>query len=140
MADSSFGTLLKIGDGAGTEVFATIFEVKDINGPTKTMGVADVTNQSSPNAYKEKIGTILDGGSVTFDVNWAPANATHAGSGLNNDMDNRTLRNFQLVHTDSGTTTWSFAALVTSLGPNSPVDGANIASITLDISGKPSLA
>ncbi|KKK53886.1 hypothetical protein LCGC14_3090310, partial [marine sediment metagenome] len=32
-AISSFGTLLKVGDGAGTEVFTTIAEVMDIDGP-----------------------------------------------------------------------------------------------------------
>ena len=139
-ATAGFGTLLKIGDGAGTESFTTVAEVLDVDGPSKTMSTAEVTNQSSANGYSEHIGTILHGGEVTFDVNWQPAAATHGATGLNNDMDNKTLRNFQLVHTDAGTTTWSFAALITALSPTSPVDGASVASITLLISGKPVLA
>ncbi len=140
-AISSFGTLLKLGDGAGTEVFTTIAEVMDISGPSSTMNTAEVTSQSSANGYSEHIGTILNGGEVTFDINYGPVDGTHDEStGLISVMNARTLNNFQLIFPDSGTTTWSFAALVTGFEPSAPVDGALTASVSMLISGKPAIA
>ncbi|KKL69977.1 hypothetical protein LCGC14_2109540, partial [marine sediment metagenome] len=48
--------------------------------------------------------------------------------------------NFQLIFPDSGTTTWSFAALVTGFEPSAPVDGPLTASVSMLISGKPAIA
>lgn len=140
-AKSSFGTLLKIGDGGGTEVFTTIAEVKDISGPELSLNVADVTNHSSTGGWKEKLGTILDGGTVKFDVNFIPTAATQGvSSGLLLDLGNRTKRNFKIVFPDGSNTTWTVSALVVAFTPASPVDGAMTASITLDITGQPTIA
>ncbi len=134
------GTLLKIGDGAGTEVFTTIAEVTDIGGPELALEIAEVTSHSSASGYKEKIGALLDGGQVAFSINYIPTNATHNNTaGLIKDQKDRTLRNFQLVFSDSGTTTWSFAALVVNFSPTEPIDGALTADVTLEISGAPTL-
>jgi len=139
---SAHGTLLKIGDGGGGgEVFTTIAEVRDISGPSLSANTADVTNHDSTAGWQEMITTILRGGQVSFAINYIPTEATHdATSGVINDMENRTLRNFQLVFADSGSTTWSFAALITGFTPSSPVDGEQSAAITLQISGQPTLA
>lgn len=140
-AVAGFGSLLKIGDGAGPEVFTTIAEVKDISGPSLSMATIDVTNQSSTGGWAEFIGGIKDAGEVTFDVNFLPADATHnAATGLIRDYNNRTKRNFQLVFPDAGATTWSFAALVTAFQPTEPIGDALTASVTLKITGQPTLA
>ena len=140
-AIASFNALIKIGDGATpTEAFTTIAEVMDISGPSLTLNTAEVTSHDS-GGWKETIGTILEGGEVSFDINFVPTNATHSeGSGLIADMLARTVRNFQIVFPDSGSTTWEFAALVTGFEPGAPVDGALTASVTLEITGEPTLA
>lgn len=136
---SAFGTLLKLGDGATNEAFTTIAEVRDISGPSLAMDAVEVTSHSSTSAYREFIGGLLDGGEVTFDVNFLPANATHSYSaGLIKDLHGRTKRNFQIIW--PGTTTWSFAAFVTKFEPSAAVDGALSASVTLKITGVPSMA
>ena len=138
---SSFGHLLKIGDGAGTEVFTTIAQVLDVNGPDLSLDTEEVTSQTSANGYDEHIGTILRGGEVTLDINYIPTDGTHDEStGLISVMQTKAVNNFELVMTDSGTTTWSFAALVTKFSPTAPVAGALRASVTMKISGKPILA
>lgn len=140
-ATKGFGTLLKLGDGGGSETFTTIAEVRDISGPNLSMGTADVTSHSSTGGWDEGIGTILSGGEVTFGLNFLPANATQSYSaGLIKDFTNRTLRNFQMVFTNSGSTTWTFAALVTRFQPTAPVTGHLTANVTLRISGQPTLA
>ena len=140
-ARSSFGSLLKIGDGGGSESFATISEVLDISGPGFSLNTADATSHDSTGGWNELIGTILQGGQVTFTLNWQPGHATHSyAAGLLGDMVARTLRNFQLVIPTASPTTWSFSALVTGFPPSLPVDGKQTVAVTLSLSGQPTLA
>lgn len=140
-ATSSFGTYLKLGDGGTAEVFATIAEVKDIKGPKLSLNTEDVTSHDSTDGWAEYIGTILEAGEVTFDINWKPANVTHSFSaGVLKDLVGRGKRNFQLVVPVTPALTWSFAALVTEFGPEFKVKGALTSSVKLQVSGKPTLA
>lgn len=137
---SSFGTLVKKGDGGSPESFTTIAELLDIEGPEVTLETEEATSHSSTDGWAEYLGTILDGGEVSFEVNYVPTNATHnASTGLIKDMTARTKRNFQIVFPDSGNTTWSFAAFVTKVGPTAPVRGVLKGSVTLKVTGKPTL-
>jgi predicted secreted protein len=140
-AISSFGTLLKIGDGATpTENFTTIAEVQDISGPGLEQRTEEVTHHGSTGGWVERIGTLLDAGEVGFDINFLPTHATQDPStGLIADMKNRTKRNFQLVFPDGSSTTWEFTALVTGFEPDEPVEGKLSASVTLEVTGQPTL-
>ena len=139
-AINAFGTLLKIGDGGGSEVFTTIAEVSNISGPSLSLEMIEVTNHSSTAGWKERIGGLLDGGEVSFDVNFIPTNATQSYSaGLVKDMVGRTKRNFKIVFPDGSTTTWTFAAFVSKFQPKAPVNGQLSASVSLMITGQPTL-
>lgn len=139
-AISAFGTLLKIGDGGGTETFTTIAEVRDITPPKLALGTEEATSHSSTGGWKERVATLLDAGEVTFELNFIPTDSTQGYStGLIHDMVNKTKRNFQLVFPDTGTTTWAFAAFVTGFEPSAPVEGILSASVTLTITGQPTL-
>jgi predicted secreted protein len=141
LAIPAFGTLIKIGDGGGPENFTTIAELMDIKGPKFKMDTEDVTNHLSAGSWEEVVGTILRSGEVTFDVNFVPQNATHSySSGLLRDMVNKTKRNFKLVFPDTAVTTWAFTALITGFEPEMPVKGKLKASITLKVTGQPTLA
>lgn len=137
MGESSLGTLLQIGDGGATEVFTTIAEVKDINGPNLSSDEHDTTNQSSTGGWEENVASVLRSGEVTFDVNWDPADGTHdeAAPGLWGDLVAKTLRNFKLILTDTATHTITFAARVKGMSPSNPVAGVRMAAITLKPSG-----
>jgi len=140
-AINSFGTLLKIGDAATPENFTTIAEVADIGGPGLKANTEDVTHHGSSGGWEEKIVTTLAAGDVKFDLNFQPVASTHSQtSGLLRDMKNKTKRNFQLVFPDTGNTTWTFAAYVTGFEPKAPVKGKLSASVTLEITGQPTLA
>ena len=135
---SAFGTLLKIGDGASSETFTTIAEVTDIGGPELALEISEVTSHSSTNGWKEKIGALLDGGQVSFSINYIPTNSTHNNTnGLIADMVARTLRNFTLTFPQA--TVWSFSALVVGFSPTEPIDNGLTADVTLEISGQPTL-
>lgn len=141
MAIWAIGTLLKVGDGGATEAFTTVYQVNDISGPTLNADLEDVSNHSTTGGWSESIPTLLHGGDISFDVNYEPDQATlDASTGLINDFQDRTLRNFQLIFPDTGNTTWTFAAYVTGFEVSAPVAGKLSASVTLTISGQPTLA
>ena len=134
MAETAFGTLLRRGDGGTPETFTTIAEVEDISGPDMSVDMVDVTTQTSPGGWKQKLPTLLDGGSVTFSVNLLNSDATHNQStGLQADMKNRTQRNYRLVFPDASY--YGFAAFVNKFKPDAKVKDALKASIALDITG-----
>jgi len=140
-AISSFGTILRIGDGATPEVFTPIAAVQDITGPSMSLDTEEVTHHGSPGGWEEVVGTILRSGDVSFDVNLLPGHPTHStGTGLLRDLRLRTRRNFQLVFPTTIPTTWAFAAFVTGYEPSAPVAGKLSASITLKITGAPTLS
>jgi predicted secreted protein len=140
-AIASFGTLLKIGDGAGPENFTTIAEVRDISGPKLEQATEEVTHHGSAGGWREFVGTLLSAGEVTFDLNFVPTGATHnPTTGLIADLKNRVKRNFKLVFPDTAVTTWAFTALVTGFEPEESVEGSLAASVTLQVTGQPTLA
>lgn len=137
---AAIGTLLKLGDGATSETFTTIAEVRDIDGPTLSAEEIDVTNHSTTGNYAESIAGLLDAGTVSFDVNYLPANATHnATDGLLDEFENRRRSNYQLVLTDSANTTQAFNAFVQQFSMRFPVREQNQASVVLRIVGQPTL-
>ena len=137
---AAYGALLKVGDGATSESFTAIAEVRDIEGPELELETKEVTSHDS-GGWREYIGTLLTGGEVSFDLNFIPTNATHSyTSGLIDDMVNRVKRNYQLVFPDGGSTVWEFAALVTGFKPSAPVEDELSAEVTLQVSGQPTLA
>lgn len=134
-AVSSSGTLLKIGDGGSPESFTTIAEVKDIDGPAFALSTEEVTSHDSTGHYREYIPTLKESGEVSFSLNFFAGATQGFASGLFNDYDNRTLRNFQLVLTTSGNDTGSFAAYVTAFQLHAPVEGVLSADCTLMVVG-----
>jgi predicted secreted protein len=130
-AKASHGTLLKRGDGGSPENFATIAEVLDISGPALALGTEEATSHDS-NFWREYVPTLLEGGEVSFDINYFE-HTTQVN--LRTDMLNRTRRNFQVVFPTSPAKTFSFAAYVTGFELSAPVEGKLTASVSLQISG-----
>lgn len=127
-----FGTLLKVGDGGGTEVFTTVAEVVDINPGDVSLETADATHMESPSAFRERVATLLDAGPVTARLNWIGGNATHVG--LRTDQTAKTLRNFE-IHDPSGTYKWEFSAFITRIGDQTPMGDVIRVDIELTPSG-----
>jgi predicted secreted protein len=138
---SGYGCVLKRGDGGSPEVFTTVAGITHIGGPDMKVDMIDVTSMDSPNGWREFIGGLKDGGSLRLTCNFDPQTATQSYStGLLKDFVNRTKRNFQLVLSDAGATTWSFAGFVTDFPVDMPVDGKLSVDITIKITGQPTLA
>lgn len=132
-AKSGLGTLLKRGDGASPEVFTTIAEITDIDGPGMEQGVLDATSMDSSNVVEKITNQLIDYGEVTVELNFLPNTTGHKN--LVSDMNNRTNRNFTLTYTDSAT--WPFSALVTGIKPKLNYKEKNTASVKLTLTAKP---
>lgn len=119
----TFGSILSW----GAQVVANVM---DINGPGETAEVEDITNHSSPQKYREKVATILDGGELTFDLVY------------NHEVGQGVLRAaFQAMETDEVIITWpdgstaTFDGLITTWGWATPVAGTLRANIGITVTG-----
>lgn len=134
MATAGYGTLLK---RSGT----TIAEVRNISGPNLALGTVETTHHTSTGGWREHIGTLLDAGEVTAELNFLPGHATQSfAAGLVKDLKDKTLQTFSITFTDAVPTVWTFTAFVTQFAITAPVDGKLTANVTLKISGQPTLA
>ncbi|MFC8494709.1 phage tail tube protein [Streptomyces sp. NPDC057235] len=131
-----FGTQFKRGDGAGPEVFTALANVGSISAPSLTRKTIDVTAHDSPDAWGEHVGGVKDGGEVSFDVHYDPAQHDV----LISDFNDEDPRNYKIVFPDDAATTWSFAAVMTGFKATAPVDDKLSASLTFKLSGKPTLS
>lgn len=128
-----YGTKLKVGDGATpTENFALIGEVKDID-DGDDIELKEATNHSSPGRRREYISGLIDGGEMSFVVNYDADAPTHNRiTGLKSMLGQ--TRNFRIE--EPGTATgYQFAAVIQSLGNSYPVDDIMEMNVTLKKTG-----
>jgi hypothetical protein len=129
---------LQRGDAATPEVFTTIAEVTNVNGPPETAPQVDVTSFDSD--AKEFRAGLVDGGEVSFDMNFVGEDSQQQG--LRTDLRAGTVRNFKVIIPDrvlaANCSTCAFSAVVTNLsGPESAVDAVIKQSCSLKVSGLP---
>ena len=130
------GVQLKIGDGATpTEAFTLIAEVLNISGPGEQVATIDATSFDS--TAKEWISSALpDVSETTFEIHWIGNDLTHQK--LRTDLRSGVRRNFELTLPD--TTKVTFAALITNISPEFPLEGKISQNITLKPTGLPNWA
>lgn len=81
------GTILKYSSVATPPAFANISQVRSITGPTVKPKIVDVTTHDTPGYWARKMTVLIEGGDISFEMNWSPADATHAfSSGLWSSM------------------------------------------------------
>lgn len=128
------GIELRIGDGAGPEVFTVIPGCRSFTGPGKTRDTVDVTAHDAPNGYRQFISGLRDGGEVTFDLNWLFDDP--AQQALEDSFDSDDTTNFQMAFPQAASDNLlTFAAFVTDMGWAGPVDDAVTRSVTLKVTG-----
>lgn len=126
----SQGVELKIGSGSPLS-YTAIKEIVSFNGPGGAGQVIDVTDLSSDAV--EKIMGLPDEGQLSFEINYLPTDTQHAL--LRAQRDAQAVTKFQLIFTDTGTTTWAFDGFVTGFTVTGGVNAPIKANVTLEISG-----
>ena len=135
---SAYGTILLHGSTA-------VANVQNISGPGLSLDTEDVTTHDSTAAWEEVVGTILRSGEVTLDIVYDPNSTTHSMSAAGDDgllyaMTIRTATAWTLTFPSTAAVSWVFNAFVTGFEPSMPHDGALTASVTLKLTGQPTLA
>lgn len=137
-AQIGWSTLFQVGNGASPEVFATFAEVTGITPPALSRDTVDATHELSPEAWREFIAGLKDGGEVSFDMNFVPDSVEAASCMAELDLMGRAaLKNRKVVFPDGSY--FTFAAILTGYEPDAPLDDKMAASVTLKVSGKPTL-
>ncbi len=118
----------------------TIAEITKIGGIEINLETLDVTTLTSPDSFKEFIGTWFDTSEVPIEGNFIAGDADGQVA-LMADQLAMTVQSFVLTLPTAITATWSFTALVTKFKVGDYAVGGKIDfSASLKISGKPTLA
>lgn len=136
------GLLIQVQTGSPA-TYVTICNASDVTLPA-TANTVETTNFGD--AWVRRFPTLLDMGKITFKVFFIPTEPTHdnvsnnTASGLRYLMLNKVLSSFKLVYPDSGTSSDTFPAYVTSVSITGKVNGVFEGAIELSNSGQPTLA
>jgi hypothetical protein len=126
-AIQSFQTLIQVLEpGSSPEAWHTIKGVQDIDGPQAEVDEEETTSHDTATAEKTFEPTLIDNGSLDFDVLYNPTHATHSNTspyGLGYLFRNRLVGTFRLVAPDPSHTTRRFNAFVKSFSESYPVNG-----------------
>lgn len=140
MADGvlGFGALLKIANDSSPATYVTIGKINSLSGPGIARDAVEVTHMQSPNGYREFIPGLKDGGEVTAEINFLPADA--GLTTLLAQLDDSQLSACKITLPTTPAYEWSFDAIVTGLPVEIPMDDKMTMEVTLKVSGKPTLA
>lgn len=136
--DSSFGTIIRVGDGESPEVFHTIAGVGDIDGPNETVNTQEVRTHSTGNPFPNVRPTTFGVSTISFPVYFVASNPSHSYTsdfGLGFMKNERAVRNWQIIYPDEENTTYQFRGFISELGGSSPVDGISERTCTVTIDG-----
>ena len=124
---SGQGTKFEREDGG---VWAAIANVFNISGPGMSRETIETTTYDSV-GWRDKIGGIRDGGTVTFSMNFTRA----AYLILKGDFESDDPRQYRIVLPDTDGTTITFSGLVTEIPLTVPETDRITADITVEITG-----
>jgi len=133
-----FGAKLRRGGTAGTAVA----NITNIRGPGLKADTIDLSAHDSASAYRDKGAGLLDAGQVTLDINFDPNAATHknAAGGLRDDFEGRAAVSWAIEYPTTPAAFDVFSAFVVGFEPDAPHDDKVTATVTLEITGAPTLA
>jgi len=132
---ANYATILSVMSLDSTPVPIRIAKVRDVKGPGLKLDTEEVTTYDS-NGWKEYEGTLLDGGEVSFEIEYDPALDTHAVGNQNSlpaMMIARQPRTFKITFPDGHEI--PFNALVTEFEPDAATGGTRKASVKMQVTG-----
>lgn len=130
----AFGTTLERSDMAPTTpTFAPIGNVGNFSGPSAERETYDVTAHDTPNGWREFIGGLKNGGEVSAEVHYDPSIHDTIWADFEDDV----ARDYKMMSPVGET--WDFQAWLTGFEREMPVDGQMSATLTWQVTGKPSL-
>lgn len=144
IAQAAINTFLQLSDGNSPETLTTVANVGDITGPTFAGAVVDVTSHSTGNAWRQKIVTLLDPGTLTFPCFFIPNDAGHKrllGVFFNRGLPTAPQANadWALSFPTSPRTLWNISAWMSKFGMDMKVADVVRANTELVLTGEPAI-
>ena len=138
MATNAFlgsGATLSVGDTSGATNLVAISEVKSLSGPSASTPQIACTHFGS--ASEEYISGLASQGTISVTCNFDPSAASQftAAKGILGEFTAKTVRYWRIQWNDSGNTTATFQAFVSSRSIETPANGAVELSFDLTVSG-----
>lgn len=143
--ERAFGTklLMRL---VGASTWDLVIYVKDIDGPSQSKDVIDVTTHDSSGSYIERLPGLLDGGTVSFDLQWGHVDASGSGgyvqagfAVVNSLYEFAVMSPSGKVNGYASETTnlrcWRFSGILTKMGPSMPVGGSLQMGMEITVSG-----
>ncbi len=131
-----YGSLFKVGDAATPEVFTTVAEVTDLDGPSFARDSIEVTNLDSTTGWREHIPGWREGDSITVSANWLPTNTTHDGTtGMYSHFTDNVNHNYQIVLPTAIGLTIALTGHITGFPISLPIDEQAQVDFEIKISG-----
>ena len=131
-AFDSKGSLFQRGDGAVSETFYTVGEVKGVDLSPKS-DTYDASSLASTGGYREWIPGFKDSGEMKVDAFFDPTNTQQVA--MRDAFEAQSLNNYRIVFSDLSTTTATFAAYVVGYMTGAKVGALAEMSLSLKISG-----
>ena len=114
----------------------TVTELTSITAPNLTAETIDVTTHSSPDAYREYIQGLRDGGEITIEGSYTTASASAIVTQLNtSSVVTMTVD----LPTKPSVTRFTASVICTEFSADAPFDGKISFTSTFKVTGKPAL-
>ena len=110
--------------------FVTVPQLVNLGEVGVERSLIDVTNLAS--TLREYKVAIPDGAEIDLDFQYG-GKADLVQAALKTDLDNGTVRNFQVTLTDSPATVWAFSGLVTAFKIGAPIDSVTPLTVRVKI-------
>lgn len=115
-----------------------VLEITNISGPSQSRDTIDLTSHDSPNAFKEYVAGLIDGGEISIEGHFIKGDALGQIK-FHTDMQGGTKRSCFIVMPMAVGGAWSFEAIATGFESTFPHDSGIGVSGSLKITGKPTL-
>ena len=125
---AAFGTRLAYDAGGG---FYNVECLKDFTGPNITKDTTDVTCHGSPGKSEQMLGTLADGDTVTFQIEWDDSLTSHRF--ITDNIGGSFA--WQITWPSSSETKWTFTAFISGFSTDLDVESSVLADVTLTVSG-----
>ena len=128
-----YGTIFEVADPATPTVFTAIASIKKLKPMGWKADSIDVTTMTSPNRFREKISGLLDLTNPVLEILFNPGDATdvflQSIVGLS--------KIFRITFTNG--VKWLATGFLVDYAPDAPLDGANVAAVTIETTSIPTV-
>lgn len=141
LALGAIGTAIYYGNGMSPQTYTQFTNAASYTGPGMTSTVVDVTNNNTTAPWRQKVVTLLDPGTLTFDMYFIPSDTGHKAilalyttRGLNTAQNPIPLK---VVFADVAQTSWLFSGFISKFSIVAGVADVVKAQVEIVMTGAP---